>query len=100
LRVDGDQTRHTNYQRASAQKIPDFNHEGHPMENEQLFDQMVQLLGELVTTAGPEWTLQFLQAGIEEAGAGGQMQPEMMSQGGPQAMPMRPQAPRNALSGQ
>ena len=75
------------------------------MENEQLFDQMVQLLGELVTTAGPEWTLQFLQAGIEEAGAGGgEMQPEMMPQrgmgggmGGMGAMP--PAGPkRNALA--
>jgi hypothetical protein len=67
------------------------------MENEQLFDQMVQLLGELVTTAGPEWTLQFLQAGIEEAGAGGEMQPEVMSEGGMGAMP--PAGPkRNALA--
>lgn len=55
------------------------------MENEQIFDQMVQLLGELVTTAGPEWTLQFLQAGIEEASAGGeQPQPQ---QNGPPPMP-------------
>jgi hypothetical protein len=58
------------------------------VENEQFFDQLVQLLAELVTTAGPEWTLQFLQAGIEEAGAGGgEMQPEVMSQGGMGAMP-------------
>ena len=70
------------------------------MENEQFFDQLVQLLAELVTTAGPEWTLQFLQAGIEEAGAGGEMQPEMMPQGGPQSMPAMAQRPRNALSGQ
>jgi hypothetical protein len=48
------------------------------MENEQLFDQMVQLLGQLVTAAGPEWTLQFLQAGIEESGAGMDAEPAMM----------------------
>jgi hypothetical protein len=58
------------------------------MENEQVFEQMVQLLGELVTAAGPEWTMQFLQAGLEEVAQGGQEQPqpEMMSQGGPQSM--------------
>lgn len=62
------------------------------MENEQLFDQMVQLLGQLVTAAGPEWTLQFLQAGIEEAGANMDAEPAMM-QGQPmmqgQEMPMQ-----------
>lgn len=62
------------------------------MENEQFFDQLVQLLAELVTTAGPEWTLQFLQAGIEEAGAGMDAEPAMM-QGQPmmqgQEMPMQ-----------
>jgi hypothetical protein len=69
------------------------------MENEQIADQILSALQQMLEAAGPEWTLQFLQAGIEEAGAGGEMQPEMMSQGGPQAMPMRRQAPRNALSG-
>jgi len=69
------------------------------MENEQIADQILSALQQMLEAAGPEWTLQFLQAGIDEA-AGGEMQPEMMSQGGPQAMPMRPQAPRNALSGQ
>ena len=69
------------------------------MENEQIFDQMVQLLGELVTTAGPEWTLQFLQAGIEEASAGGGMQPEVMSEGGMGAMPSpRGGMPKNAFA--
>jgi hypothetical protein len=62
------------------------------MENEQLFDQMVQLLGQLVTAAGPEWTLQFLQAGIDEAGANMDAEPAMM-QGQPmmqgQEMPMQ-----------
>lgn len=59
------------------------------MENEQLFDQMVQLLGELVTAAGPEWTLQFLQAGIEEASQGGGEQPmqPMQQQPGPPRPP-------------
>lgn len=70
------------------------------MENEAIADEILSALQQMLEAAGPEWTLQFLQAGIEEAGAGGQMQPEMMSQGGPQAMPMRLQAPRNALSGQ
>ena len=56
------------------------------MENEQFFDQLVQLLAELVTTAGPEWTLQFLQAGIEEAGQGGEPQPQPQ-QNGPPPMP-------------
>jgi hypothetical protein len=71
------------------------------MENDQVFEQMIQLLGELVTTAGPEWTMQFLQAGLQEAAGGGEeMPPEMMSQGGPQAMPpMAQQRPRNALAG-
>jgi hypothetical protein len=60
------------------------------MENDKIFQQLVQLLGELVTATSPEWTLQFLQAGIEEAGqGGGEMEPEVMSQGGPQAMPSR-----------
>jgi hypothetical protein len=69
------------------------------MENEQIADQILSALQQMLEAAGPEWTLQFLQAGIDEAGAGGEMQPEMMFQGGPQAMPMRPQAPRNALAG-
>jgi hypothetical protein len=71
------------------------------MENEQIADQILSALQQMLEAAGPEWTLQFLQAGIEEAGAGGQMQPEMMSQGGAQSMPpMAQQRPRNALSGQ
>jgi hypothetical protein len=57
------------------------------MENEQIADEILSALQALLEASGPDWTLQFLQAGIEEAGAGGQ--PEVMSQGGPQAMPSR-----------
>ena len=73
------------------------------MENEALADEILSALQQLLEAAGPEWALQFLQAGLEEAANGGgeDMQPEMMSQGGPQAMPpMAQQRPRNALSGQ
>lgn len=52
------------------------------MENQQIADEILSALTQLLEAAGPEWTLQFLQAGIEEAGAGGGMQPEMMPQGG------------------
>lgn len=63
------------------------------MENEQLFEQMLQLLGQLVTTAGPEWTLQFLQAGLEEVSAGGGDMPPEAAQAGPQAAPAAGQDP-------
>ena len=75
------------------------------MENEQVADEILAAVEQLLQAAGPEWTLQFLQAGIEEAGAGGgEMQPEMMPQrgmgggmGGMGAMP--PAGPkRNALA--
>lgn len=56
------------------------------MENEQLFEQMVQLLGQLVTAAGPEWTMEFLQGGLEMAQQGGGEQ----GPGGPGAMPPMP----------
>jgi hypothetical protein len=59
------------------------------MENEETFQQLVQLLGELVTATSPEWTLQFLQAGIQESGQGAEQmppEPEMMSPGGPKSM--------------
>jgi hypothetical protein len=60
------------------------------MEDQQIADELLSLVTQLLEAAGPEWTLQFLQAGIEEAGTGGgEMQPEVMSQGGPQAMPSR-----------
>ena len=60
------------------------------MENEQTVDQILALVEQMLQAAGPEWTLQFLQAGLEEAANGGgeqPMEPEVMSQGGPQAMP-------------
>lgn len=69
------------------------------MENEAIADEILSALQQMLEAAGPEWTLQFLQAGIEEASAGGGMQPEMMPQGGPQSMPAMAQRPRNALSG-
>jgi hypothetical protein len=71
------------------------------MENEAIADQILSALQQLLEAAGPEWTMQFLQAGLQEAAGGGEeMPPEMMSQGGPQAMPpMAQQRPRNALAG-
>ena len=51
----------------------------------QAVDDIIAAVQQLMQAAGPEWTLQFLQAGIEEAAAGGE--PEMMSEGGPEAMP-------------
>ena len=53
------------------------------MENEAIADEILSAMQQLLEAVGPEWTLQFLQAGIEEAGAGGGgMQPEMMPQRG------------------
>jgi hypothetical protein len=53
------------------------------MENEAIADEILSAIQQLLEAAGPEWTLQFLQAGIEEAGqGGGGMQPEMMPQRG------------------
>ena len=70
------------------------------MENEAIADEILALLEQLLQVAGPEGTLEFLQVGLEEmSGMGGEQPPEVMSQGGPQAMPMRSQAPRNALAG-
>jgi hypothetical protein len=70
------------------------------MENEAIADEILSALQQLMEAAGPEWTLQFLQAGIEEAAGGGEQPSEAMSQGGPQSMPpMAQQRPRNALSG-
>jgi len=71
------------------------------METEAIADEILAVLEQLLQVAGPEGTLEFLQVGLEEMTSGGQEQPpEMMSQGGPQAMPpMAQQRPRNALSG-
>lgn len=59
------------------------------MENEAIVDEILAAVEQLMQNAGPEWTLQFLQAGLEEVSAGGGMppEPEVMSQGGPGAMP-------------
>jgi hypothetical protein len=72
------------------------------MENDAIANEILGALEQILQVAGPEGTLEFLQVGLEEmSGAGGQMQPEMMSQGGAQSMPpMAQQRPRNALSGQ
>ena len=56
-----------------------------------IFDAMGALLMQMVEMAGPEWVMEFLQAGMQEAmqGAeGGGMPPQnqVMSPGGPQAM--------------
>jgi hypothetical protein len=56
------------------------------MENEAIADEILSAMQQLLEAAGPEWTLQFLQAGIEQAGAGMDAEPAMM-QG--QEMPMQ-----------
>ena len=70
------------------------------MENEAIADAILSALQQLLEAAGPEWTLEFLNAGIQEAGQGGAEQmppePQMMSPGGPSAMP--PMGKRNALA--
>lgn len=63
------------------------------MENEQMVEQMLALVEQLLQVAGPEWTIEFLQGGLEMAQQGGGeqapggMPPEVVSQGGPSAMP-------------
>ena len=60
------------------------------MENEQAFGELIQLLAQIVTATSPEWAMQFLQAGLEEAAnAGGEEMPA--EQGGPPPMPGGPQ---------
>ena len=54
------------------------------MENEAIADEILSALQQLMEAAGPEWALAFLNAGIEQAGMGGQ------DQG--QQMPEQPQA--------
>ena len=67
------------------------------MENVAIAAEIRSALQQRLEATGPEWTLEFLNAGMEEAQAGGgQEQPEMMSPGGPGAMP--PMAKRNALA--
>lgn len=79
------------------------------MENEQQFERLIQLLGQIVTSAGAEWTAEFLQGGLEAAQQVGgaeqmppDMPPEVMSQGGPGAMPPvagPPMAPKRGMMG-
>jgi hypothetical protein len=70
------------------------------MENDPVFDQMIQLLGQIVTATSPEWTMEFLQGGVKaamQAGGAEQMPPEAMGQPAPQAMP--PAAPGRGMMG-
>lgn len=63
------------------------------MENEAIVDEILAAVEQLLQSAGPEWTLQFLQAGLEEVSAGGgEPQPEA-AQGAPQAAPAAGQDP-------
>lgn len=59
------------------------------MENEAIADEILTALQALLEAAGPEWVLEFLNAGLEEAAGGGEQmppEPEMMSPGGPKSM--------------
>lgn len=58
------------------------------MENEAMVDEILAAVERLMQVAGPEWTLEALVALEQEAQGGGmEQQPEVMSQGGPGAMP-------------
>jgi hypothetical protein len=48
------------------------------METEAIADEIIMLVQQLLTAAGPEWTMQFLQAGLEESGM---VQGQQMGQG-------------------
>jgi hypothetical protein len=45
------------------------------MEDEAIADEIIAATKALLQAAGPEWTLQFINAGIEQAGAGGGEEP-------------------------
>ena len=45
------------------------------MENEAIADEILSALQQLLEATGPEWTLQLINAGIEQAGAGGGEEP-------------------------
>lgn len=65
-----------------------------------IFDAIGGELETLISAIGPEEVLAMLQEATTMVQGGGE-QPEMMSQGGPAALPpMAAQLPRNALSGQ
>lgn len=61
-----------------------------------IFDEMGTILSQLVELAGPEWVMAFLQAGMQEAQAGGgeQMQEPPM----PMPSMPAPQPPGNAFA--
>lgn len=66
-----------------------------------IFDAIGTELETLISAIGPEEVLAMLQEASAMVQGGGQ-EPEVMSQGGPQAMPSMPQRdrkPRNALAG-
>lgn len=58
------------------------------MENEAMADQILALLEQLLQEAGPEWVLEFLQAGVEAARGGDEQQP-MPGPSLPAASPQR-----------
>lgn len=64
------------------------------MENEAIVDEILAAVEQLIQAAGPEWTLEFIQAGIEQAGQGGgeeqPMQPPQQQSAPPQAPPPLP----------
>ena len=57
------------------------------MEDQQIADEILNAITQLLEAAGPEWTLQFLQAGIEEASAGGEQPMQPQQQPGPPRPP-------------
>lgn len=65
------------------------------MENEAMANQILALLEQLLQLAGPEWVMEFLQAGMEEAQGGGEQMQEP-----PMPMPSMPapQPPGNAFA--
>ena len=61
------------------------------MEDEQAADQILTLMNTLVQAIGAEEVIAMLQEAVTMVEQGGEQPPELMSQGGPQAM--RPMAP-------
>jgi len=50
------------------------------MENDVIADQILSALEQILQAAGPEWTLQFLNAGVEEVMGLSQEEPGMANQ--------------------
>ena len=67
-------------------------------EGGDIFDAIGAELETLISGIGEEEVLAMLQEATAMVQGGGQ-EPEVMSQGGPQAMPPRATPPRNAFSG-